>query len=109
MQAHSSPPCGEARPRAKRARREGSADALGMRSPQAVGGLELARSVEDWIALIRIGVSAWRVGPRPQPSASRRTIAATSSSGTPTGHAAAAAARSGVSPETSGPAAPRSA
>ncbi len=56
--------------------------------------------------LIRIGVGAWRVGPRPQPAASRRTIAATSPSGTPTGQAAAAASKSGESPSTSEAASP---
>jgi hypothetical protein len=56
--------------------------------------------------MIRIGRSAWRVGPRPQPAASRRTTAATSASGRPTGHAADAASRSGSSPVKSEDAAP---
>ena len=54
--------------------------------------------------VIRIGVSAWRVGPRPQrpqPAASRRTTAATSVSGNPTGQAADAASRSASSPSRS--------
>jgi hypothetical protein len=58
-------------------------------------------------AVIRIGVSAWRVAPRTQPAAIRRTIAATSTSGTPTGQADAAAARSGPSPSTSEDASPK--
>src|SRR5258708_14163229 len=57
--------------------------------------------------LIRIGVSAWRVAPRTQPTLMRRTIAATSDSGTPTGQAAAAAARSGASPVISEDASPK--
>ena len=57
-------------------------------------------------SLIRIGVSAWRVAPRTQPTAIRRTMAATSTSGTPTGQAAAAASRSGPSPSISGDASP---
>ena len=56
--------------------------------------------------LIRIGVGAWRVAPRTQPTAMRRTIAATSSSGTPTGQADAAASRSVSSPATSPDASP---
>jgi len=57
-------------------------------------------------AVIRIGVSAWRVAPRTQPAAMRRTIAATSPSGTPTGQAAAAASKSGPSPSISEDASP---
>ena len=57
--------------------------------------------------LIRIGVSAWRVPPRPQPAVIRRTIASTSASGTPTGQAAAAASRSGESPSMSEDASPK--
>ena len=57
-------------------------------------------------SLIRIGVSAWRVAPRPQPAVIRRTIASTSASGTPTGQAAAAASRSGESPSMSEDASP---
>src|SRR6266849_688247 len=78
--------------------------ASGMRAhTETVGG---ADSHEGPAPLIRIGVGAWRVGPRPQPAASRRTIAATSPSGTPTGQAAAAASRSGESPSTSEAASP---
>src|SRR5690349_5470908 len=51
--------------------------------------------------VIRIGPSAWRVAPRPQRAVIRRTTAATSSSGSPTGQTAEAATRSGVSPSTS--------
>jgi hypothetical protein len=57
--------------------------------------------------MLRLGVSAWRVGLRPQPAASRRTIAATSGSGTPTGQAAAAASQSGSSPSMSDSASPK--
>jgi hypothetical protein len=57
--------------------------------------------------LIRIGVGAWRVAPRTQPTVMRRTIAATSSSGTPTGQADAAASRSAPSPATSADASPK--
>ena len=57
--------------------------------------------------VIRIGVSAWRVAPRTQPAAMRRTIAATSTNGTPTGQAAAAASRSGPSPSISEDASPK--
>ena len=56
--------------------------------------------------LIRVGTSAWRVGPRPQRMLSRRTTAATSSSGSPTGQTAEAATRSGVSPARSDDASP---
>jgi hypothetical protein len=56
--------------------------------------------------MLRMGVSAWRVGSRPQPAASRRTMAATSGSGTPTGQAAAAASKSGSSPAMSDDASP---
>ena len=48
--------------------------------------------------MIRIGVSAWRLSPRPQRVVIRRTTAATSSSGSPTGQTEAAAARSGAAP-----------
>src|SRR5206468_8181891 len=56
--------------------------------------------------VIRIGVAAWRLAPRPQRLLNRRTTVATSSSGKPTGQTAAAAARSGVSPSTSEDASP---
>ena len=56
--------------------------------------------------VIRIAPGAWRVAPRPQPWANRRTIVATSTSGTPTGQAAAAASRSGASPPRSDDASP---
>src|ERR1700694_2326448 len=64
----------------------------GLRSSTAVG-----RKVGDVDphpardAVIRIGVSAWRVAPRTQPAAMRRTIAGTSARGTPTGPAGAGA------------------
>jgi hypothetical protein len=57
--------------------------------------------------MLRMGVSAWRVGLRPQPAASRRTIAATSGRGTPTGQAAAAASQSGSSPAISDETSPK--
>ena len=56
--------------------------------------------------LIRIALAAWRVAPRPQRMVMRRTTSATSSSGSPTGHTAVAAARSGESPATSKDASP---
>jgi len=48
--------------------------------------------------VIRIGASAWRPAPRPQRVVIRRTTAATSSSGSPTGQTKEAAARSGAEP-----------
>jgi hypothetical protein len=84
----------------------GEAARMGLRGPAAlVEGLEDHRATAD-PEVIRIGAAAWRVAPRPQPAANRRTIAATSSSGTPTGQAAAAASRSGVSPSRSKEASP---
>ena len=58
--------------------------------------------------VIRIGASAWRLAPRPQRVVIRRTTAATSSSGSPTGQIKEAAARSGAepSPDTSEAASP---
>src|SRR6266705_735450 len=76
-----------------------------LRAPAARWG-ELAGHRESSPPVIRIGVGAWRVAPRPQPAASRRTIAATASSGTPTGQAADAASSSGESPDKSDAASP---
>jgi hypothetical protein len=76
-----------------------------MRSSAAVGSY-LSTAGSDARCVIRIGRSAWRVGPRPQPTASRRTTAATSASGSPTGHAADAASRSDSSPSKSEDASP---
>ena len=56
--------------------------------------------------VIRIGPSGWRLAPRPQRPLIRRTTAATSSSGSPTGQTAEAATRSGASPSTSEDASP---
>ena len=79
--------------------------ALRLREPKAprVG---LAGRREGAPPVIRIAVGAWRVAPRHQPAASRRTIAATSSRGTPTGQAADAAPSSGESPDKSEAASP---
>ncbi len=67
-----------------------------LRAPHPlVGHMGDQRSHEASPKVIRISTSGWRVARGPQPLASRRTIAATSSSGTPTGHTAATAARSG--------------
>jgi len=79
--------------------------ALRLRAPGA-SGVELAGHREGAPPVIRIGVAAWRVGRGPQPAASRRTIAATSPRGTPTGQAADAASSSGESPDKSEPASP---
>ena len=72
-------------------------------------GLDAALAPQRGAApvMLRMGISAWRVGQRPQPAASRRTMAATSGSGTPTGQAAAAASQSGSSPATSDEASPK--
>src|ERR1051325_5854019 len=56
--------------------------------------------------VIRIGTSAWRGAPRAQRPLIRRTTAATSSSGSPTGQTADAATRSGSSPSRSEDASP---
>ena len=74
--------------------------------PAAAPGVELAGHREGAPPVIRIGVAAWRVGRGPQPAASRRTIAATSPRGTPTGQAADAASSSGETPDKSEPASP---
>jgi len=98
------------------ARRAGEPKApWGLRASSALGGRldhrdppaphQQGSSQADQL-LIRIGVSAWRVAPRTQPTVMRRTIAATSGSGTPTGQAAAAATRSGSSPAISEDASP---
>jgi len=79
--------------------------ALRLPEPKAPG-VGLAGRLEGALPVIRIGVGAWRVAPRPQPAASRRTIAATSSRGTPTGQAADAAPSSGESPDKSEAASP---
>src|SRR5438552_5355785 len=67
----------------------------GLRQP--VGGLDHRRT-EQAQRVIRIGVAVWRLGARPQRTVIRRTAAATSSSGSPTGQTEEAAARSGPSP-----------
>jgi hypothetical protein len=85
-------------------RRDSGEWALWMRATAPLGK-QLAHRKAGSVDLIRIGRSAWRVGPRPQP-ANRRTIAATSASGKPTGQAADAASRSGSSPATSEDASP---
>ena len=64
------------------------------------------RSADQVQRVIRIALAAWRVSPRPQRMVMRRTTAATSSSGSPTGQTADAAARSGESPATSDDASP---
>src|SRR5438552_18793580 len=56
------------------------------------------RRTEQAQRVIRIGVAVWRLGARPQRTVIRRTAAATSSSGSPTGQTEEAAARSGPSP-----------
>ena len=87
---------------------QGPASGSRLRSSTPLGrGLGHRDPAKAGAAVIRIGVSAWRVPPRTQPAAMRRTITATSSSGTPTGQAAPAALRSGPSPSTSEDASPK--
>ena len=76
---------------------EGSAGQSTLRPAPGLGAA-LAAHRKASPMMLRMGVSAWRVGQRPQPAASRRTIAAASGSGTPTGQAAAASSQSGSSP-----------
>jgi hypothetical protein len=77
---------------------EESSDGESPVRPAPCLGAALAAQRKAPPMMLRIGVSAWRVGQRPQPAARRRTIAATSGKGTPTGQAATAASQSGSSP-----------
>src|SRR5579859_5133064 len=73
---------------------------FGLRPPEPVVG-RLGHHRAQAQTVMRMTVTGWRVAPRTQPAPSRRTTAATSSSGRPTGQAADAAARSGLGPSPS--------